>query len=60
VVGADISGRTVIGNHNTIGYDAVVGVKCQDMKYKVWFLFYHIGHCISAIESTFVVHFRIQ
>lgn len=34
VVGAEIAGRTVIGNHNTIGYHAVVGVKCQDMKYK--------------------------
>ncbi|KAG0577251.1 hypothetical protein KC19_5G142000 [Ceratodon purpureus] len=34
VVGADILGRTVIGNHNTIGYHAVVGVKCQDMKFK--------------------------
>lgn len=37
VVGAEIAGRTVIGNHNTIGYHAVVGVKCQDMKYKVLF-----------------------
>lgn len=35
VVGSDLPGRTVIGNHNTIGYHAVVGVKAQDLKYKV-------------------------
>lgn len=35
VVGSDIPGCTVIGHRNTIGYNAVVGVKCQDMKYKV-------------------------
>jgi NDP-sugar pyrophosphorylase family protein len=34
VVGSDIPGCTVIGHRNTIGYNAVVGVKCQDMKYK--------------------------
>ncbi|KAL2644949.1 hypothetical protein R1flu_012536 [Riccia fluitans] len=34
VVGADIPGKVVIGNNNLIGYHAVVGVKCQDMKYK--------------------------
>ncbi|ESW24914.1 hypothetical protein PHAVU_004G171500 [Phaseolus vulgaris] len=34
VVGDDYPGCTVIGSNNTIGYHAVVGVKCQDMKYK--------------------------
>jgi UDP-N-acetylglucosamine acyltransferase len=34
VVGSDIPGCTVIGHRNTIGYNSVVGVKCQDMKYK--------------------------
>ncbi|KAH9568976.1 hypothetical protein CY35_03G107600 [Sphagnum magellanicum] len=34
VVGSDIPGQTVIGHDNTIGYNAVVGIKCQDMKYK--------------------------
>lgn len=34
VVGDDLPGRTVIGCNNIIGYHAVVGVKCQDMKYK--------------------------
>lgn len=34
VVGSDLPGRTVIGNNNFIGYHAVVGVKCQDMKYR--------------------------
>ncbi|GLJ29950.1 hypothetical protein SUGI_0592120 [Cryptomeria japonica] len=33
IVGADLPGRTVIGNNNFIGYHAVVGAKCQDLKY---------------------------
>ncbi|TYJ29574.1 hypothetical protein E1A91_A06G077200v1 [Gossypium mustelinum] len=35
VVGDDLPGRTVIGCNNIIGHHAVVGIKCQDMKYKV-------------------------
>ncbi|KAE8658869.1 Serine protease SPPA [Hibiscus syriacus] len=35
VVGGDIPGRTVIGCNNVVGHHAVVGIKCQDMKYKV-------------------------
>lgn len=35
VVGDDSPGCTVIGSNNTIGYHAVIGVKCQDLKYKV-------------------------
>ncbi|KAI3883203.1 hypothetical protein MKX03_017663 [Papaver bracteatum] len=34
IVGEDIPGRTTIGCNNNIGHHAVVGVKCQDMKYK--------------------------
>ncbi|CAI7851958.1 unnamed protein product [Closterium sp. NIES-53] len=34
VVGADLPGTTVIGSHNSIGYHATVGVKCQDLKYQ--------------------------
>ncbi|OVA11354.1 Bacterial transferase hexapeptide repeat [Macleaya cordata] len=34
IVGEDIPGRTTIGCNNVIGHHAVVGVKCQDMKYK--------------------------
>ncbi|KAK7363959.1 hypothetical protein VNO80_12244 [Phaseolus coccineus] len=34
VVGDDYPGCTVIGSNNTIGYHAVIGVKCQDMKYR--------------------------
>ncbi|XP_002974134.2 probable acyl-[acyl-carrier-protein]--UDP-N-acetylglucosamine O-acyltransferase, mitochondrial isoform X3 [Selaginella moellendorffii] len=34
IVGADIPGETVIGKNNSIGCYAVVGVKCQDLKYK--------------------------
>ena len=37
VVGDDYPGCTIIGSNNIIGYHAVVGVKCQDMKYKVCF-----------------------
>ncbi|XWS72159.1 hypothetical protein CRYUN_Cryun02cG0016400 [Craigia yunnanensis] len=35
VVGDDLPGRTVIGCNNIIGHHAVVGIKCQDMKYKL-------------------------
>lgn len=35
VVGDDLPGHTVIGCNNIIGHHAVVGIKCQDMKYKV-------------------------
>ncbi|KAJ0031369.1 hypothetical protein Pint_13366 [Pistacia integerrima] len=34
VVGDNLPGRTVLGCNNIIGHHAVVGVKCQDMKYK--------------------------
>ncbi|GMH03398.1 hypothetical protein Nepgr_005237 [Nepenthes gracilis] len=34
VVGDDLPGHTVIGSNNIIGHHAVVGVKCQDLKYK--------------------------
>lgn len=37
VVGDDLPGRTVIGNNTVIGHHAVVGIKCQDLKYKVSF-----------------------
>ena len=36
VVGDELPGKTVIGSNNTIGHHAVVGVKCQDLKYKVY------------------------
>lgn len=35
VVGSELPGRTTIGNNNVIGHHAVVGVQCQDLKYKV-------------------------
>lgn len=37
VVGDDLPGRTLLGCNNIIGHHAVVGVKCQDLKYKVSF-----------------------
>ncbi|XVE54111.1 hypothetical protein DITRI_Ditri03aG0055300 [Diplodiscus trichospermus] len=35
VVGDDLPGHTVIGCNNIIGHHAVIGIKCQDMKYKL-------------------------
>ncbi|KAJ0724150.1 putative acyl-[acyl-carrier-protein]--UDP-N-acetylglucosamine O-acyltransferase [Helianthus annuus] len=35
VVGDNIPGKTIIGCNNVIGHHAVVGIKCQDMKYKL-------------------------
>ncbi|KAJ1285171.1 hypothetical protein BS78_03G259700 [Paspalum vaginatum] len=44
ILGADIPGQTVIGENNVIGHYAVVGVKCQDLKYKTGEeCFLHIG-----------------
>lgn len=34
IVGANLPGKTIIGSNNVIGHHAVVGVKCQDLKYK--------------------------
>ncbi|KAI9081709.1 hypothetical protein K1719_036312 [Acacia pycnantha] len=34
VVGDDLPGCTIIGKNNVIGYHAVIGVQCQDLKYK--------------------------
>ncbi|CAF2069092.1 unnamed protein product, partial [Brassica napus] len=41
VVGDELPGYTVIGGNNIIGHHAVVGVKCQHLKYKV----YHGDDC---------------
>ncbi|CAN0901362.1 Probable acyl-[acyl-carrier-protein]--UDP-N-acetylglucosamine O-acyltransferase, mitochondrial [Linum grandiflorum] len=35
VVGEDLPGRTILGENNIVGHHAVIGVKCQDMKYKL-------------------------
>ena len=37
VVGDDLPGRTVMGCNNIVGHYGVVGIKCQDLKYKVSF-----------------------
>ncbi|GAQ84213.1 UDP-N-acetylglucosamine acyltransferase [Klebsormidium nitens] len=34
IVGADLPGTTIIGDDNSFGYHSVVGVLCQDLKYK--------------------------
>lgn len=38
VVGSDLPGWTRLGSHNKVGNYALVGIRCQDMKYKVWTL----------------------
>ncbi|CAM6055812.1 unnamed protein product [Sphagnum tenellum] len=50
VVGSDIPGQTVVGQNNTIGYNAVVGIKCQDMKYKL----IHIEAHWSLLDQDYV------
>lgn len=35
VIGDDLPGHTVVGRNNVFGHHAVIGIKCQDMKYKV-------------------------
>lgn len=51
IVGADIPGQTIIGSNNVIGHHAVVGVKCQDLKYKV--SYFHVlcntFPCLAAL-----------
>ncbi|XP_022682155.1 probable acyl-[acyl-carrier-protein]--UDP-N-acetylglucosamine O-acyltransferase, mitochondrial isoform X2 [Setaria italica] len=44
ILGADIPGQTIIGENNVIGHYAIVGSKCQDLKYKTGDeCFLHIG-----------------
>ncbi|CAN1167182.1 Probable acyl-[acyl-carrier-protein]--UDP-N-acetylglucosamine O-acyltransferase, mitochondrial [Linum perenne] len=54
VVGADdIPGRTVLGANNIVGHHAVIGVKCQDLKYKLGEeCFLHIGDNNEIREFT--------
>ncbi|ESQ54283.1 hypothetical protein EUTSA_v10025613mg [Eutrema salsugineum] len=46
VVGDELPGYTVIGGNNIIGHHAVVGVKCQDLKYK------HGDECFLCIGNN--------
>ncbi|KVH93958.1 Bacterial transferase hexapeptide repeat-containing protein, partial [Cynara cardunculus var. scolymus] len=50
VVGENIPGRTIIGCNNVIGHHAVIGLKCQDMKYKV------IGNNNLIMGSCHIAH----
>ncbi|CAN1329313.1 Probable acyl-[acyl-carrier-protein]--UDP-N-acetylglucosamine O-acyltransferase, mitochondrial [Linum perenne] len=54
VVGADdLPGRTVLGANNIVGHHAVIGVKCQDLKYKLGEeCFLHIGDNNEIREFT--------
>ncbi|KAK3161794.1 hypothetical protein QOZ80_1BG0081480 [Eleusine coracana subsp. coracana] len=56
ILGADIPGRTIIGENNVIGHYATVGVKCQDLKYKTGDeCFLHIG-CNNDIREYCSIH----
>ncbi|MQL84497.1 hypothetical protein Taro_017006 [Colocasia esculenta] len=53
IVGADLPGHAIIGRDNIIGHHAVVGVKCQDMKYKTGDeCFLHVGDNNHIREYT--------
>ncbi|XP_059634845.1 probable acyl-[acyl-carrier-protein]--UDP-N-acetylglucosamine O-acyltransferase, mitochondrial isoform X2 [Cornus florida] len=53
VVGDDLPGCTVLGCNNIIGHHAVVGIKCQDMKYKPGDeCFLHVGDNNEIREHT--------
>ncbi|XP_024458646.2 probable acyl-[acyl-carrier-protein]--UDP-N-acetylglucosamine O-acyltransferase, mitochondrial isoform X3 [Populus trichocarpa] len=53
VVGDHLPGRTVLGCNNVIGHHAVIGVKCQDLKYKPGDeCFLHIGDNNEIREHT--------
>ncbi|CAK7352668.1 unnamed protein product [Dovyalis caffra] len=53
VVGDHLPGRTVLGRNNVIGHHAVIGVKCQDLKYKIGDeCFLHIGDNNEIREHT--------
>ncbi|TVU35268.1 hypothetical protein EJB05_17150 [Eragrostis curvula] len=56
ILGADIPGRTIIGENSIIGHYAVVGVKCQDLKYKTGDeCFLRIG-CNNEIREYCSIH----
>ncbi|XP_038699851.1 probable acyl-[acyl-carrier-protein]--UDP-N-acetylglucosamine O-acyltransferase, mitochondrial isoform X2 [Tripterygium wilfordii] len=48
VVGDDIPGSTAIGCDNVIGHHAVVGVRCQDLKYKEMNVFLTLGITMTS------------
>ncbi|XP_027357653.1 probable acyl-[acyl-carrier-protein]--UDP-N-acetylglucosamine O-acyltransferase, mitochondrial isoform X2 [Abrus precatorius] len=53
VIGDDYPGCTIIGSNNIIGYHAVIGVKCQDTKYKPEDeCFLEVGHNNDIREHT--------
>jgi len=49
VVGDELPGYTFIGCNNIIGHHAAVGVKCQDLKYKVCERLYLIASVIVIV-----------
>ncbi|KAL5698334.1 acyl-[acyl-carrier-protein]--UDP-N-acetylglucosamine O-acyltransferase [Ranunculus cassubicifolius] len=50
VVGEDLPGSTTIGCNNLIGHHAVVGARCQDLKYEV------IGNNNLVMGSCHIAH----
>lgn len=59
VVGDDLPGYTIIGSNNVIGHHAVVGVKCQDLKYKVR-MSYTLVLGERKCDKISVMHFEYQ
>ncbi|KAL5698738.1 acyl-[acyl-carrier-protein]--UDP-N-acetylglucosamine O-acyltransferase [Ranunculus cassubicifolius] len=53
VVGEDLPGSTTIGCNNLIGHHAVVGARCQDLKYELGDeCFLHVGDSNDIREFT--------
>ncbi|PON45450.1 UDP-3-O-[3-hydroxymyristoyl] glucosamine N-acyltransferase LpxD [Trema orientale] len=52
VVGDDLPGRTVMGCNNIVGHYAVVGLRCQDLKYQGDECFLDVGENNDIREHT--------
>lgn len=57
-MGADLPGSTIIGSNTIIGHHAVVGVKCQDKKYKVGVLFFFSRACLTILNVRIINSFN--
>ena len=54
IIGVDLPGKTIKRSNNVIGHHAVVGVKCQDLKYEVSILImsFHVYDVNFPISSN--------
>lgn len=55
MVGDDLPGKTVLGCNNVIGHHAVVGVKCQDLKYKVCYITWWVSLTYFGPDERYLV-----